>query len=468
MLKHKYIDSICLGIAGAALLIALVFYNGEKIGIGNVHTQPGYVDRIFDDSYVHKIDLQVDNWDTFLENAKKEEYVSCDVVIDGEKIKNAGLRVKGNNSKSLVAKYGLERYSLKLEFDHYITDSTYYGLDKMSLDSSFQDNSYLKNYMTYDMMRRMGVPSPLCSYAWITVNGEDWGLYLALEEPEEAFAERNFGNDYGKLYKPDYKDVRAENADVALKYIDDNVDSYDNIFRKTKFALSYKDKQRLIRSLKDLSNGEKLDEAVNVDEVLRYFTVQVFVVNLDSYLGPTGHNYYLYEKDGQLSMLPWDYNLAYCTYSLGKPEPVNDAGLYVNYPIDTPASGDIMLNRPMFHQLMLNNEYYQKYHELFDAFIESYFESGYFTYKTAAVTDMIAPYVQKDPTAFCSYEDYLTGVHTFQKFCLLRAESVRKQLEGVVPSTIRGQQEDSGRFVDASSIWLPDMGEVEDLKNGVR
>ena len=48
----------------------------------------------------------------------------------------------------------------------------------MSLDSSFQDNSYLKNYMTYDMMSFMGVPSPLCSYVRVTVNGEDWGLFL--------------------------------------------------------------------------------------------------------------------------------------------------------------------------------------------------------------------------------------------------------------------------------------------------
>ena len=429
--------------------------------------EPGYVKRLFDDSYVHRMNLQVDDWDTFLENAKEEEYVSCDVTIDGEEIRNVGLRVKGNNSKSLVDKYGLERYSLKLEFDHYVSDLSYYGLDKMSLDSSFQDNSYLKNYMTYHMMRHMGVPSPLCSYTWITVNGQDWGLYLALEEPEEAFAKRNFGTNYGKLYKPDYKDIRAENADVALRYIDDNVESYDNIFRKTKFVLSDGDKQRLIRSLKFLSEGENLDEVVNVSEVLRYFAVQVFVVNLDSYLGSTGHNYYLYEENGKLSMLPWDYNLAYCTYSLAKPEPVNDARLYVNYPIDTPASGEIMLNRPMFHQLMLQKEYYEMYHEYFNFFIESYFENGYFTYKTEAITEMIAPYVKMDPTAFCSYQDYLTGVETFQKFCLRRAESVRKQLDGEIPSTIKGQAEDDSNFVDAFDLWLPDMGEVEDLKNGV-
>lgn len=461
-------DGICLIIFSIALFAVIFFYFGERLGLRHAETEQPYVDKIFDDSYVHSIDLQVENWEAFLESASGEEYQSCDITIDGECFENVGLRVKGNNSKNLVEKYGHERYSLKVEFDHYSSEMNYYGLDKMSLDASFQDNSYLKNYMTFDMMRHMDVPSPLCSYTWVTVNGQDWGLFLALEEPEEAFAIRNFGRDHGRLYKPDYKDVNAENPDVALKYIDDREESYDNIFRKAKFDISTADKQRLIRSLKDLSEGKNLEQAVHVDEVLRYFTVQVFVVNLDSYLGPTGHNYYLYEEDGRLSMLPWDYNLAYCTYSLGKPDPVNDSRLYVNYPIDTPASGEIMLERPMFHQLMLQKQYFQRYHKYFSDFLEFYFENGYFEKKTSMITDMIAPYVKKDPTAYCSYEDYLTGVQTFQEFCKLRAESVRKQLNGTIPSTIKGQQQDDSGFVDASAVWIPDMGEVEDLKNGVR
>ena len=112
------------------------------------------------------------------------------------------LRAKGNNSLSLTEEYGLSRYSLKLEFDHFNQGGNYYGLDKLSLDASFQDNSYMKTWIAYDMMEFMEVPAPLRSYVWVTVNGEDWGLYLAVEEPEEAFARRNFGNDYGRLYKP--------------------------------------------------------------------------------------------------------------------------------------------------------------------------------------------------------------------------------------------------------------------------
>ena len=427
-------------------------------------TAPEYVSKLFDDNYVHTIDISIDNWESFLQAAPNELYSSCTLTIDGETFRNVGIRAKGNNSRRLTEKYGLNRYSLKVEFDHY-NSSSYYGLDKFSLDSSFQDNSYLKSYLTYDMMRFMEVPTPLCSYAWVTVNQKPWGLFLAIEEPEEAFAKRNFGSEYGNLYKPDYKSLNDENSDVALCYTDEQFESYDNIFRNSKFEITNEDKARLIHSLKILSTGENLETAINVDEVLRYFTVQVFVVNMDSYLGKTGHNYFLYEKDGILSILPWDYNLAFATYSLGMPNPINDSTLYVNYPINTPASGDIMLKRPLYHNVMMNREYFSKYHEYFDFLITEYFESGHFENVVEKTTTMISKYVEKDPTSFCSHEDFLLGVQTITDFCLLRSESVRGQLNGTIPSTIRDQSENNSHFIDASNVWLPDMGEIADLKD---
>ena len=193
--------------------------------------------------------------------------------------------------------------------------------------------------MSYDMMEYMGVPSPACSYVQVEVNGQPWGLYLAVEETEEAFLDRQFGIDHGVIYKPDYKYLEDENADVALRYIDDNPESYDNIFRKALVDITDDDKKRLIEVLKVLSlsgqlsekstsesssfesfssegtspegsaskslsiesqNSENsLDSVVMVEETIRYFVVQTFTVNLDGYLGYTGHNYLLYEEDGK-------------------------------------------------------------------------------------------------------------------------------------------------------------------------
>ena len=283
MIRHRRIDLICALAMAAALILTGLLCFGEALGIQRASAAPGYAYRLFDDSRVHTVDLQVEDWDVFLENAPAEEYIPCTAVIDGEEFYQVGLRAKGNNSLRLTEEYGLSRYSLKLEFDHYVDGGSYHGLDKFSLDASFQDNSYLKTYLVYDMMEFMGVPAPLRSFVWVTVNGSPWGLFLAIEEPEEAFARRNFGADHGQLYKPDYTSLNAENADVALRYVGGGPERYPNIFDNAKFDVDEADQVRLIQALKTLASGEDLETAVNVDEVLRYFTVQVFVMNWDSY-----------------------------------------------------------------------------------------------------------------------------------------------------------------------------------------
>ena len=315
MIRHRLVDQICLAGLVVALMITALLSVWASVQEEN-GVAMAYETRLFDDTRVHTIDITIDDWGALIEEAQEERYVPCTLTIDDEVFRQVGIRAKGNNSLRLTSEYELTRYSLKVEFDHYLPQGNYHGLDKLSLDASFQDNSYLKTVLAFDMMRFMGVPTPLCSYAWVRVNGEDWGLFLAVEECEEAFAGRNFGWDHGVLYQPDYRSLNDENADVALRYIDEQPSSYPNIFDHAKTPMVHSDQRRLIESLRQLSQGE-VTTAVHTDEVLRYFVAQVFVMNWDSYLGHTGHNYILYEEEGRLWMLPWDYNLAFGTYALG-------------------------------------------------------------------------------------------------------------------------------------------------------
>lgn len=464
MLARRWSTAVCGLALALAFLVAGAFYAAGAAGlIAAEKDEPAYL-AFFSDDRVHELDIQVDDWEAFLAVAPEERYVRADVTLDGHTVRGVGLRAKGNNSKRLVEQAGHVRYGLKIEFDHYEDGLSYLGLDKLSLDASFQDNSYLKTYVALDMMAFMGVPTPEASFVQVSVNGQAWGLYLAVEDPEDAFAERVFGQDHGMLYKPDYRWLSQENADVALRYTGDDPALYDNILRTARFDLTQADVDELIGALRALSAGEDLEGVVDVEEVLRYFAVQSFVVNLDSYLGRTGHNYLLYVEGGRLSMLPWDYNLAFGTYALGREELPDDATTHVNQPIDTPASGEIMLGRPLYHNLLLVDEYHARYRELLDELVGGYFESGRFEAELARVAQMISPYVAVDPTAFVGHAEFLEGVAALREFCLLRARSVRAQLAGEVPATIAGQEERPGARVDASHLDLRDLGSLEDLR----
>ena len=248
-------------------------------------------------------------------------------------------------------------------------------------------------------------------------------------------------------------------GDLSLIYSDDEYSSYSNIFGNAKTDITDEDKDRLIASLKSLNENSDIEDVVNVDEVIRYFVVHNFVCNFDSYTGSMIHNYYLYEEDGQLSMIPWDYNLAFGGFSAGGGGS-DSATQMVNYPIDTPVSGGTIDSRPMLAWIFADESYTELYHTYFDTFISEYFESGYFENLITETENLIASYVEQDPTKFCTYEEFETGVDTLKSFCLLRAESIRGQLDGTIPSTSDGQQEDYSALVDASSISLTDMGSM--------
>lgn len=468
MSKHKFIDKICIAATVVSLLLAVFFLCKGIFSLGNQVKEMGYEDRLFDTSKVHTIDIVMDDWDSFIENCQNEEYQVCQISVDGEVYKNVGIRGKGNTSLSSVSGMGSERYSFKVEFDKYDEGKNYFGLDKLSLNNLIQDNTFMKDYLTYRMMNEFGVDSPLCSFVYITVNGEDWGLYLAVEGVEDAFLQRNYGTDYGELYKPDSMsfgggrgngkgfDFSAGgfsmgSSDVKLQYIDNDPESYSNIFDNAKTDVSSADKKRLISSLQILSSGENVERVVDVDEVIRYFVVHNFVCNGDSYTGSMIHNYYMYEDDGLLSMIPWDYNLAYGTFQGG------DATEQVNSPIDTPVSGGSTGDRPMIDWMLEDEGYLELYHRYFEEFLENVD----FVSIIEEAERIVSEYVEKDPTKFCTYEEYLKGVETLKEFCLCRRESVQGQLNGEIPSTTIGQKEDETMLTDASHINLSDMGTMD-------
>ena len=201
MLKSKTIDRVCSLALVVMLALTVVIWTGKAAAGRRKTIDVGY-ESLFDQSAVHTIDIEIDDWDNFIASATNEEYMACNVTIDGEKLNNVGIRAKGNTSLSSVSTLGSEKYSFKIEFDHFIDGRLFHGLDKLSLNNLIYDATMMKDYLAYTLMGKMGVPSSLCSYVQITVNGEPWGLYLAVEGVEDGFLERN-NMTSGELYKPD-------------------------------------------------------------------------------------------------------------------------------------------------------------------------------------------------------------------------------------------------------------------------
>lgn len=494
------------------------------------------------------IQMDADDWQDMLDNALSETYYAADVTINGQTFENVGIRPKSNTSLTQVASSDSDRYSFKIEFDHYQDGQTCWGLDKLVLNNLMSDATYLKEYFVYDMFAFLDMPASDYAMAEITVNGEPWGIYLALEGVEESFLTRNFGASPGELYKPenmggggpggmmdkDEDEIRemmglsedeelpempemgempqmgempeppdgaqmpgpppmasiddtqdtgdtqpaqdTQSGDAQdgqnregfphgggmggmssggsdLNYIDDDLDSYETIWEGEVTDTDDADHQRVVEALKKISEGDL--SGVDVDLLCKYMAVQTFVVNLDSLSGNMAHNYYLYEKDGQLALLPWDYNLAFGGFMSG------DASNTINFPIDTPVSSVSMEDRQIFAVILNDEDACALYHSYLEKLCTEYVQGGQFELTYTMLRGLLDSRVateEHDPTAFYTTDEYTEAVEMLKTVIERRAESILGQLDGTIPSTTDGQQADSSTLVDASDLDLSVMG----------
>lgn len=158
----------------------------------------GYESTLFDTSYVHEINVEIseEDWEDLLSNPTDKTKYTANITIDGEEITNVSFATKGNTSLSQVASTDSDRYSFKINFGKYVEGQSYNGLDKLNLNNIMSDATYMKDYLSYEIMRQAGVAAPLTSYVQLSINGQVHGLYLAIEDVDESFMERNYSREH--------------------------------------------------------------------------------------------------------------------------------------------------------------------------------------------------------------------------------------------------------------------------------
>ena len=492
MIESKRINLIVAIAVVFALIasIALVAIGNIQNEKGDTNTEPEYATRIFGADII-SIEIIADeaDWQEMMDNATSEQYIMVDVLVNGSKFQNVGIRTKGNSSLTQVASSESDRYSFRLQFDEYIKGQTCFGLDGFVVNNMLGDSTYMKEYVSYELMREIGVDAPYFGFADIKVNGDGWGLYLAVETYGESYEARTFGTTHGMMYNVksmDMGDVQPSSPPAAkpadsqigggqmerpngnfggfmggrgsnggsLEYSTDEASSYSAIFNNVAGKGDESDFGRVISALKALSTGDNLDAYLDVDQILRYLAAHTIVVNLDSYSSSMAQNYYLYENEGKVTILPWDYNLAWGGFQS------KNASSVINFPIDTPVSGVELSSRPLIEKLFSNAEYLEAYHGYLQELMTSYFKDGKWEKKVNLLDGLISNYVKKDSTAFCTFEEYKAAVEAFKTLGNLRYQSIQGQLDGTVPSTTAAQTENPDKLISAGNLDLTSLGSM--------
>jgi len=456
------------------LLFVVIYAVLPNVGIETKNTEFSYENIVFNTNKVTTVDIEIaeEDWADMLENAAAEELKQADITVNGKKIENVAIRTKGNLSLRSVVNSDSDRYSLKIDFDYYDDTQSLYGLKKLNLNNNYSDSTLMREYISYEMMEQMGLPTPTHSYMYVTVNGEERGLFLGVEAVDETFLANNYGSNDGFLFKPD-------GTGSDLKYISDEITAYTGIGLKTNEGRM--DQSKLVEMLNAINNGGDIEKYLDVDEMLRYFAVNTALVNLDSYQGNMKHNYYLYEQNGIFSIIPWDYNMSFGGFGVGggglgredRQKPVDAstnsqrplegnnrqsdqageekqqqnggfnmgmgmsgnflAESAINFSVTTPVSGTTLEERPLLNALLTNKEYRAQYESYLEELATTYLTEDYVQSITKKLAVLLTTYIEADPTKFSTTEQFLEAVegdNSLPEFAKQRSESILKQLSG--------------------------------------
>ncbi|UKJ45387.1 CotH kinase family protein [Lysinibacillus sp. 1 U-2021] len=488
------------------LLFVVIYAVLPNVGIETKNSEFSYENIVFNKNKVTRVDIEIaeEDWADMLENASAEELKQADITVNGKKIENVAIRTKGNLSLRSVVNSDSDRYSLKIDFDYYDDTQSLYGLKKLNLNNNYSDATLMREYISYELMEQMGLPTPAHSYMYVTVNGEERGLFLGVEAVDETFLANNYGSNDGFLFKPD-------GTGSDLKYISDDIEDYTGIGLKTNEGTI--NQSKLVEMLDAINNGGDIEKYIDVDEMLRYFAVNTALVNLDSYQGNMKHNYYLYEQNGVFSIIPWDYNMSFGGFGAGggriaggngdnqadattnmekpvaqnneQPDQTGDRGMQqqrgggvdmgmgmsgnllndsaINFSVTTPVSGTTLEERPLLKALLSNDEYRDKYEGYLEELATTYLTEEYVQSITKKLAVLLTTYVEADPTKFSTTEQFLEAVegeNSLPEFANQRSESILKQLSGeLVVEASTSSQGNMGMPIPSENgemDWMPD------------
>ena len=218
------------------------------------------------------------------------------VTVDGDTYADVGVRKKG-----FIGSQSDTKPSLKLRFDKYVDGQALGGvMERMTLNNGIQDPSMVNTCLAHQIFALAGTPTPRCSFATVSVNGTNLGLYVHVEEIKPPFLARHFASAEGNLYEGTVSDFTPE---------------YRGTFEKksNEDAADWSDIDGVVAALQDPSEAglAALADAVDMDRFLTFWAVEVLVGHWDGYSGNRNNYRFYREPGGRFVFMPWGVDEAF-------------------------------------------------------------------------------------------------------------------------------------------------------------
>jgi spore coat protein CotH len=264
-------------------------------------------DDLFNDQTLQRIDLWVNSRDWYWLRAsyQSNDYYPANMKWKGTTVTNVAIRSRGTGSRSGT------KPALRVDFNRYATGRTFLGLTALDLNNSVQDPSFLREMLTMKFYRAMGIPAPRMAPAALYINNTYFGLYIMVEEIDQAFLSRWFSENSGYLFE--YKWTYTYN----FEYLGTDLNAYATLYEPkthdTEGPTSlYSPVEVMTRRITDASDESfmaSVGEYLDLLTFVRLVAAQAVIAECDGLTGNWGvNNNYLYRFNGRTvhQFMPWD------------------------------------------------------------------------------------------------------------------------------------------------------------------
>lgn len=301
---------ICLALVAAAC-------GGDDGGPGDPDAGVDPTAVVFDPARVATYALELPPASVEALTADPRTYVRATLRHGDEVVADIGVRLKGEYTFRPLG----QKAAFKLKFDEFVADQTFHGLKRLTLNSALEDPSWVAERLAYLAFRDAGLPAPRAAAAWVTVNGEDYGLYVSLETEDKPMLRRWFADASGNLYEEG--EVELEVGNEATFELETNETAADRSDLTALFAaIAAADDATLLADLAGVLDGPAF---------LRYCAYEAAVLQWDGYchtrFGPNNFRLYHEPSAGQFYFLPWGMDMAWKPYEADAIDPLDARGM---------------------------------------------------------------------------------------------------------------------------------------------
>ena len=361
---------------------------------------------LYDTEVVRTLFLRfpADDWyDELRDLYHTEVDVPATLIVDGREYPSVGVRFRGNSSYFMTRESLKKSWNISLDWEH--KGQRLYGYRTLNLLNSHEDPSFVREVI-YSEIGRDYTPAPKANHVRLVVNGDDWGVYVNVQQFNKDYTRDTFGQAAGDRWKVP---ANPKAGDGGLAYLGPDITEYQEAYRLGSKASdgawhALVELCDVLGSTPDDDLEAALDPLFNIDGALWHVAMENVFVDHDGYMSRAS-DYNLYrDPAGRFHLVPHDSNETF-RYSGrgGGPSSLGDSEQVDPF---LHADSD---ERPVIRRLLAIPHLRARYAAHVRAIVDEWLDWERIGDRVEAYQTLIGPHVEADGKQLYSYEAFLAS-----------------------------------------------------------